>query len=295
MKKGNGWKEFWWLSFVSVCQRRWWDHPFIWNYQHVIVQILEMEIFMHPLPWRFKEVSCCWYLDVFYFCLTCACDLLISLFISFPARATPQTLLHKLSPRFILHPDIHTHQSPTLLHSRCCSDCLAHYSKAGFKIFPPPVQICSTLKWISLLHLSSLLTGDVNHPDRPVWGLFNLSPWFRVFLEQEGRSKSLWASDVNQALGPHWLVSSAGEEARSNMAVGKKKKKRRNLIRVAPLGSDYLAVAAWWLHQPVSTLTHINLVWDEASHVLCTGTDKRDVCVFYCPLLCARTRLWGQR
>lgn len=107
-------------------------------------------------------------------------------FFFFFACAVPQTLLHKLSPRFILYPDIQTHQSPTLLHSNRCSDCLAHYSKAGFKIFPPPVQICSTLKWISLLHLSSLLTGMWIILTGPVWSLFNLSPWFGVFLEQEG-------------------------------------------------------------------------------------------------------------
>lgn len=120
----------------------------------------------------------------------------------------------------------------------------------------------------------------------PVWGLFNLSPWFGVFLEQEGRRKSLWASDVNQGLGPHWLVSSTGDEARSNVAVGKKK------------AESYQSCTAglrlpWRLlrlrvHQPVSTLTHIKLVWDEASRGLCSGADKHDVCVFFfiTPLLC---------
>lgn len=88
-------------------------------------------------------------------------------------------------------------------------------------------------------------------------------------------------SDVNQGLGPHWLVSSAVDEARLMWQWAK----RRNLIRVVPLGSDYLAVVVLRLHQPVSTLTHINLDWDEASHVLCTGTDKGDVCIFT-PAVC---------
>lgn len=42
-------------------------------------------------------------------------------------------------------------------------------------------------------------------------------------------------SDVNQGLGPHWLV----DEARLTWQWAK----RRNLIRVVPPGSDYLAVA----------------------------------------------------
>lgn len=143
--------------------------------------------------------------------------LVIFFFFFPPACAVPQTLLHKLSPRFILHPDIQTHQSSTLLRSHCCSDCLAHYSKAGFKIFPPPVQICSTLKWISLLHLSSLLTGMWIILTGPVWSLFNLSPWFRVFLEQEGGVShcGLWCKSGA------W-PSLAGGWSTFNVAVGKK-------------------------------------------------------------------------
>lgn len=150
------------------------------------------------------------------------------------AGSVAQTLLRKPSPQFILYPDIQTHPSPPLLHSHCCSDCLAHYSEAGFKIFPPPVQICSTLKWISLLHLSSLLTGMWIILTGPVWSLFNLSPWFGVFLEQEGGVShcGLWCKpgawpSLADVQGWGWTMWA----------------KRWNLIRVAPLGSDYLAVA----------------------------------------------------
>lgn len=65
------------------------------------------------------------------------------------------------SPSLLTYTHIHTHQSPPpfLSHSRSDSIYLAQCAKAGFKIFPPPVQICSTLKWISLFHLSLGLTG----------------------------------------------------------------------------------------------------------------------------------------
>lgn len=67
----------------------------------------------------------------------------------------------------------------------------------------------------------------------------------------------------NQGLGPHWLVSSAGDEARSNAAVGEKKKKGRILSEL------YRWAQITRVCQPVSTLTHVNLVWDEASRGLC--------------------------
>lgn len=156
----------------------WWDHWFSYNYQHVTVLILGLGSLKSLLLLVFRRILflfdlCLWFWFFFFSPPPLAC-------------AVPQTLLHKLSPRFILYPDIQTHQSPTLLHSHCRSDCLAHYSKAGFKIFPPSVQICSTLKWISLLHLSCLLTGMWIILTVPVWSLFNLSPWFGVFLEREG-------------------------------------------------------------------------------------------------------------
>lgn len=47
-------------------------------------------------------------------------------------------------------------------------------------------------------------------------------------------------SDVNRGLGPHWLLSSAVDEAGLTWQWAT----RRNLIGVVPLGSDYLAVAA---------------------------------------------------
>lgn len=196
------------------------------------------------------------------------------------AGSVAQTLLRKLSPRFILYPDIQTHPSPPRLHSHCCSDCLAHYSEAGFKIFPPPVQICSTLKWISLLHLSSLLTGMWIILTGPVWSLFNLSPWFRVFLEQEGGVShcGLWCkpgawpslADVQGCGGTMWA-------------------KRWNLLRVAPLGSDYLAVAVL----TASACHHVN------THHLHLGwsfpcPQINGMCVFL-PGLCVWARLGGRR
>lgn len=192
------------------------------------------------------------------------------------ACAAPQTLLHKPSPRFRLYPDIQTHQSLTLLHSHCCSDCLARYSKAGFKIFPPPVQICSTLKWISLLHLSSLLTGMWIILTGPVWSLFSLSPWFAVFLEQEGGVShcGLWCK-------PGAWPSLAG------CPVLWMKQVHRGGGQKGQILSEWhhraqitLRFAVLWLRPPVGTLTRVDSFWDEASHVLCTGTDKCGVCIF---------------
>lgn len=80
----------------------------------------------------------------------------------------------------------------SLTHSCAGSICLAQCAKTGFKIFPPPVQICSTLKWISLFHLSLGLTGKWIILTGPVWSLFNPSPWFCVFLEQEGGVSYCW-------------------------------------------------------------------------------------------------------
>lgn len=53
-------------------------------------------------------------------------------------------------------------------------------------------------------------------------------------------------SDVNQGLGPHWLMSRDVDEPCGQ--------KGGILSRVAPLGSDYLAVAVL----TASTCQHIN-------------------------------------
>lgn len=180
-------------------------------------------------------------------------------------------ILHHGSPTLAsTHP--HTSVSAPLLRSHCCSDsiCVAllwrRRASAGFKIFSlpthtpsPPVQICSTLKWISLFHLSPGLTGKWIILTGPVWSLFNLSPWFWVFLEQKGgRSKSLLAlcgSGVNPGglagcLGPHWLTPKAVGEA---CLAWRRRAEGWNLISVAPLGSDYQAFAVQLQRRPVST------------------------------------------
>lgn len=192
------------------------------------------------------------------------------------AGSVAQPLLRKLSPRFILYPDIQTHPSPPRLHSRCCSDCLAHYSEAGFKIFPPPVQICSTLKWISLLHLSSLLTGMWIILTGPVWSLFNLSPWFGVFLEQEGGVSHCGL----------WCKPGAWPSLADVQGCGRE---RWNPVRVAPLGSDYLAVAVL----TASACQHINTHWLHLGWSFPCPQINR-MCVFL-PGLCVWTRLRGQR
>lgn len=175
------------------------------NRHYILVVVIAMKMaensydenrFLYVCSWNFKGIFkkdfCCreCYLLVYY-CVTCA-------HVSSPESVALKQLC-KLSssinsPSWLPYTHIHTHQSPPLSHSHSCSDsiCLAQCAKAGFKIFPPPVQICSTLKWISLFHLSPGLTGKWIILTGPVWSLFNLSPWFWVFLEQGGGVSHCW-------------------------------------------------------------------------------------------------------
>lgn len=69
------------------------------------------------------------------------------------------------------------------------------------------MQICSTLKWISLFYLSLGLTGKWIILTGPVWSLFSPSPWFWVFLEQGGGVSHCWhfaALMLTQGLPSAW-------------------------------------------------------------------------------------------
>lgn len=60
----------------KVKYMRWWHHRFISTHHGITALILglEWEWLYVSLVLEVGKVSCCWYLDVFYFCLTCARD-----------------------------------------------------------------------------------------------------------------------------------------------------------------------------------------------------------------------------